>query len=68
MNKEKQFIICPHCQSQYDKDDLDRICSNCFCCTGCEIYQCPNCNKEIVVIPIGKPTTCRYHNKDLDKS
>lgn len=62
--KDLDKLQCEHCQAEFNKHDLDRSCSNCFCCTGCEIYLCPNCKKEIVVIPIGEPTTCRYHNKD----
>ncbi len=62
--KDADKLQCENCLSEFNKHDLDRCCSNCFCCTGCEIYQCPSCKKEIVVTPIGEPSTCRYHNKD----
>jgi hypothetical protein len=29
-----------------------RFCSNCFVCSGCEIYYCPSCDEEIVITPV----------------
>lgn len=45
-------VACLHCGNSYDKEDLQRSCANCFACTGCEIYICPNCRFEIVVKPM----------------
>lgn len=49
-----EHIICKNCGTQYQKDELDRDCGNCFACTGCEIYICPSCRHEIVVKPVQK--------------
>jgi len=64
MMNEKETVKCIHCSSSYIKDELDKFCCNCFCCTGCEIYICPNCNKEIIVRPIGDPPECKYAAED----
>jgi hypothetical protein len=48
---EKEYIICGSCHLKFERDREYRNCSNCFACTGCEIYYCPRCNNEIVVIP-----------------
>ncbi len=48
-------IVCPGCGFTFERDDVVRQCSNCFACTGCEIYLCPKCGNEIVVKPIGEP-------------
>ncbi|KOH44005.1 hypothetical protein NC99_32210 [Sunxiuqinia dokdonensis] len=34
---------------------MRRDCGNCFACTGCEIYICPNCRRGIVVKPVKRP-------------
>lgn len=52
---EVEKLTCPACGHSYDKDCLDRDCGNCFACTGCEIYCCPNCRAEIVVKSMKKP-------------
>ncbi len=44
-------VTCPQCKKEYTKSDLRRNCSNCFACTGCEIYICYNCRGRIVVKP-----------------
>lgn len=64
MMKNEPKITCKHCETEWDKKALNRTCNNCFCCTGCEIYLCPKCKHEIVVIPIGQPQTCRYHGSN----
>jgi len=51
---EKDHIICGYCGLKFDRSKEYRHCSNCFACTGCEIYYCPKCDEEIVVIPIKK--------------
>ncbi len=48
MNEENK-IECSTCSNKYTLGDLRRHCSNCFACTGCEIYICPNCDARIVV-------------------
>ncbi len=57
-------MTCQNCGFSFQKGDLDRECSNCFACTGCEIYLCPSCQKEIVIKPIGQP---RRRMSSIDK-
>lgn len=52
---ESDLVTCLSCNNQYAKDDLQRSCGNCFACTGCEIYICPNCRRQIVIKPVKKP-------------
>lgn len=55
MNEEEKYQVhCTHCNTSWDKRDLERSCSNCFACTGCEAYICPQCRYEIVVVEIKK--------------
>lgn len=54
MDTGTEQVKCEHCGNSYMKDDLKRSCANCFACMLCEIYICPNCKEEIVVIPIKK--------------
>jgi len=49
---EEEYIVCDKCRTQFERDRLYRSCSNCFVCSGCEIYYCPSCDEEIVVRPI----------------
>jgi len=49
--KEKNYT-CKECGFEFSNLDVDRICSNCFACTGCEIYLCPSCNKEVIIKPM----------------
>jgi hypothetical protein len=49
---DKDLVECKNCGKSFKKKDLDRSCSNCFACTSCETYICPECGNEIVVIPI----------------
>ena len=51
MNKLIMILICPHCGTSFDRDLYNRNCSNCFACTGCEIYICPECASEVIVKP-----------------
>jgi hypothetical protein len=50
----KNRIICGECHREWDKNKIERYCSNCFCCTGCERYICPVCDGVIVVVPVKK--------------
>lgn len=54
--KEKKYK-CPSCNFQFSNLEVMRTCSNCFACTGCEIYTCPSCNNEVVIKPIRKGAT-----------
>ena len=57
---QNEMIACTACGFIWSKADQDRECSNCFACTGCEIYLCPGCRKEIVIKPIGEPAFRRF--------
>jgi hypothetical protein len=45
---------CEKCGFRFSNLDVPRTCSNCFACTGCEIYICPMCENEVVIQPIRK--------------
>jgi hypothetical protein len=47
-----EFIICGACGFKFDRTKEYKHCSNCFACTGCEIYYCPQCDNEIVITPV----------------
>ncbi len=49
--KKYQCTACGFC---FTNLQVPRNCSNCFACTGCEIYICPGCKAEVVVKPIKK--------------
>ena len=51
--KEKRYR-CESCGFEFSNLDVSRVCSNCFACTGCEVYACPQCEKEVVVKPMKK--------------
>ncbi len=42
-------LYCESCKNSFDKELVRRKCSNCFACTGCEIYFCPFCNRAVVI-------------------
>lgn len=50
--KKEKYYNCKSCGFRFSNLEIDKICSNCFACTGCEIYICPSCKSEIVVKPI----------------
>ena len=52
--KKEEVYACNSCGRQFSNFDVPRNCSNCFACTGCEIYLCPFCGEEVVVKPIKK--------------
>ena len=64
---ENDYIICGACKFKFERSKEYTSCSNCFVCTGCEIYYCPHCDKEIIITPVrdmyngSKPKT---DNKD----
>jgi len=49
--KEKHYT-CEKCGFTFSNLDVPRTCSNCFACTGCEIYICPSCFSEVVINPV----------------
>jgi hypothetical protein len=49
---EKENIICGECYLKFERDKEFKHCSNCFVCTGCEIYYCPGCDNEIIITPV----------------
>lgn len=51
MDKIIKIILCHNCGTSMERDLVYRTCSNCFACTGCEIYTCPGCGTEIIVKP-----------------
>ncbi len=55
--KKEKFYQCADCGFEFSNLDVPRTCSNCFACTGCEIYICPSCNKEVVIKPMKKMDT-----------
>lgn len=58
--KKEIFYSCLVCGFKFSNLDADRTCSNCFACTGCEIYLCSSCGSEVVIKPM-KPM------KNMDK-
>jgi hypothetical protein len=55
MEKEPEDVKCENCKQAFEKENLERTCVNCFVCSGCEVYICPECGESIEVIPIKKP-------------
>lgn len=52
--KLKKFYRCGACGFEFANLDTQRVCSNCFACSACEIYTCPACDSEVVVKPVKK--------------
>lgn len=56
MIKKKGIVYkCNLCDSEFNSLDVQKLCSNCFACTGCEIFICPGCGSEVVVKAIQNP-------------
>jgi hypothetical protein len=49
---EKDFVTCGLCCLKFERGIKFKHCSNCFACTGCEIYYCPRCDNRIVISPV----------------
>lgn len=65
MIMEENYIICNRCSYKFDRDKTYKHCSNCFACTGCEIYYCPDCDEEIVITPVrSMRSSSKGHKKD----
>ena len=47
-----ESLTCNKCKHSFLKSDLKRNCSNCFTCTGCEIYLCNYCGEKIILKPL----------------
>ena len=60
--KKEIFHTCSSCGFQFSNLDVTRSCSNCFACTGCEIYLCPSCNSEVVIKPMKPLKTSEVKN------
>jgi len=45
----EDIIVCSNCSNSFDKETVRQKCSNCFACTGCEIYFCPFCGSEAIL-------------------
>lgn len=52
--KKEKFYQCKSCGFAFSSLDAQRACSNCFACTGCEIYICPKCGDEVEIKPMQK--------------
>lgn len=52
--QKEKFFECRDCGFKFSNLDVRRICCNCFACTGCEIYVCPECEVEVVIKPMKK--------------
>jgi predicted RNA-binding Zn-ribbon protein involved in translation (DUF1610 family) len=57
VNKLIRYILCHNCGTTLERDMIFRSCGNCFACTGCEIYTCPECGTELVVKPKKDPVS-----------
>lgn len=47
--KKEKIYTCNSCGFKFSNVDVMRSCSNCFACTGCEIYLCPKCENEVII-------------------
>ena len=50
--RNEKIYECGNCGFRFSNYDVPRACSNCFACTGCEIYICPSCEKEVIIKPM----------------
>lgn len=57
----ENILCCENCKNCFDKETVRRRCSNCFACTGCEVYFCPFCN-NVVVISLPKKMSLNSKN------
>jgi hypothetical protein len=61
---KEDYIICNKCNYKFERDRMLRFCSNCFVCSGCEIYYCPSCDEEIVITPIKRMVSSSESNEN----
>ncbi len=57
--KTEKYYRCKGCGFEFSNLDASRLCSNCFACSGCEIYRCPACGAEVEVRPVKQMTRGR---------
>jgi len=57
--KPEKYYRCKTCGYEFSNLDASRVCSNCFACSGCEIYNCPACGAEVVIKPVKSVTRGR---------
>lgn len=50
--RKEKIYVCNKCGFCFSNLDVEKICSNCFACTGCEMYLCPLCHSEVIVKPV----------------
>jgi len=55
IKKHIKVYSCIFCQFEFTNVDAIKVCSNCFACTGCEIFTCPNCGYENIFKEMKKP-------------
>ena len=65
---EKEHIICGSCNLKFERSREYTYCSNCFACTGCEIYYCPRCDEEIVITPVRSMNYCSKPKDEIRQS
>jgi hypothetical protein len=53
MEIDDDKITCD-CGKTFPRASDYRHCTNCFACTGCEIYYCPYCDERIEIKPVKK--------------
>ena len=55
IRKNLKIYTCLECKKDFTRDDAEKVCSNCFACTGCEMYICPHCGHENIFKEMKKP-------------
>lgn len=61
--RDNDKINCESCGYSASKSVFLKSCGNCFACTGCEIYICPECSGETIMKPIDKSRSFRKLKK-----
>jgi hypothetical protein len=62
---EKDNVTCGNCNLKFERGVKYQHCSNCYACTGCEIYYCPRCDERIVIKPVRR---VNYSSKDNENN
>jgi predicted RNA-binding Zn-ribbon protein involved in translation (DUF1610 family) len=53
--KKGKNYTCPLCGANFNSLNAEKVCSNCFACTGCEIFICPTCGQEAIIKDLKRP-------------
>lgn len=61
---ESDHIICDRCNYKFERNSENKNCCNCFVCTGCEIYYCPQCDEEIIIKPVRQIRDAEWDHQD----